>query len=142
MFLKTGKHLVLESLFNKVAGPKACNFTKKRLQHRCFPVNIAKFLRRIFFIEHFQWLLFLMNPHSKGIRPWFRRFNLNILNYEIVTNIRFLLLTLLLQYWNSKKRKVIKLVEHILLFHKTLLTHVLHVWYFRQAGPNAASNTL
>ena len=24
---------------------KACNFIKKRLQHSCFPVNIAKFLR-------------------------------------------------------------------------------------------------
>ena len=23
----------------------ACNFIEKRLQHRCFPVNIAKFLR-------------------------------------------------------------------------------------------------
>ena len=39
------KTLVLESLFNKAAGLKACNFIKKRLQHRCFPVNIAKFLR-------------------------------------------------------------------------------------------------
>ena len=36
---------MLESLFNKVACQKACNFIKKRLQHRCFPVNIAKFLR-------------------------------------------------------------------------------------------------
>ena len=36
---------VLKSLFNKVAGLKACSFIKKRLQHRCFPVNIAKFLR-------------------------------------------------------------------------------------------------
>ena len=44
---------VLESLFNKVAGLKAwrleglkaCNFIKKRLKGRCFPVNIAKFLR-------------------------------------------------------------------------------------------------
>ena len=35
----------MESLFNKVAGLKACNFIKKRLQHRCFLVNIAKFLR-------------------------------------------------------------------------------------------------
>ena len=26
-------------------------------QHRCFPVNIAKFLRRTFIIEHFRWLL-------------------------------------------------------------------------------------
>ena len=27
------------------AGLKACNFIKKRLQHRCFPVNLMKFLR-------------------------------------------------------------------------------------------------
>ena len=31
--------------FFKVAGLKAINFIKKRLQHRCFPVNIAEFLR-------------------------------------------------------------------------------------------------
>ena len=36
---------MLEFLFNKIAGLKACNFIKKRLQHRLFPVNIAKFLR-------------------------------------------------------------------------------------------------
>ena len=39
---------VLEYLFNKVAGPQACNFNPKRLQHRCFPVNFAKFLRAPF----------------------------------------------------------------------------------------------
>ena len=36
---------VLESLFNKAAALQVCNFIKKRLQHRCFPVIIAKFLR-------------------------------------------------------------------------------------------------
>ena len=36
---------MLESPFNKVAGLQACMFIKKRLQHKCFPVNIAKFLR-------------------------------------------------------------------------------------------------
>ena len=36
---------VLESLFNKAAGLQVCNFIKKRLQQRCFPVIIAKFLR-------------------------------------------------------------------------------------------------
>ena len=30
---------------------------KKRLWHRCFPHNFAKFLRTPFFIEHLQWLL-------------------------------------------------------------------------------------
>ena len=36
---------MLESLFKKVAGLKACNFIKKRHQQRRFPVNIVKFLR-------------------------------------------------------------------------------------------------
>ena len=34
---------MLESFFKvKVVGVKACNCIKKRLQHRPFPVNIAK----------------------------------------------------------------------------------------------------
>ena len=36
------------SFLNKVADLQACNFLKKRLQNRCFPVNIAKFLRAPF----------------------------------------------------------------------------------------------
>ena len=35
---------MLESLFNKAAVPQVNNFIEKRLQHRCFPVNIVKFL--------------------------------------------------------------------------------------------------
>ena len=48
---------VLESLLNKAADLKATKFTKKRLQDRGFPVNIAKFLRTPFFIEHFLYLV-------------------------------------------------------------------------------------
>ena len=51
---------MLESLFNNIVGLKACNFIKKRLQHRCFPLNIAKFLKTAFFIEHLYWLLLFM----------------------------------------------------------------------------------
>ena len=36
---------MLESLFNRDAGLKPCNFIKKRLQHRFFSMNIAKILR-------------------------------------------------------------------------------------------------
>ena len=36
---------VFEFLFNEVAGLGAGSFIKKRLQHRCFPVNFAKFVR-------------------------------------------------------------------------------------------------
>ena len=60
-FLKKGlQHRcfpVLESLFKKVAGLKARKSIKRRLQHRCFPVNIAKFLKTAFSIEHLWWLL-------------------------------------------------------------------------------------
>ena len=43
---------MLESVFNKVAGLQAYNFVKKRLQHRCYLVKFAKFLRTLFFTEH------------------------------------------------------------------------------------------
>ena len=35
----------------------AWSFIKKRLQHRCFTVSIAKFLRTPFYTEHLWWLL-------------------------------------------------------------------------------------
>ena len=46
------KALVLESFFNKHADLKACNFIKRRLQHRYLPVKSAKFIRTPFFPEH------------------------------------------------------------------------------------------
>ena len=39
----------------KLQGP--ATLLKKRLWHRCFPVNFAKFLRTLFLTEHLQWLL-------------------------------------------------------------------------------------
>ena len=39
---------MLESRFNKDVSLIACNFIKKRFQHMCFPVNIAKFLSTAF----------------------------------------------------------------------------------------------
>ena len=46
----TGKQLCLSLFFNKVAGlrPGPATLEKKRLWHRCFPVNVAKFLRTPF----------------------------------------------------------------------------------------------
>ena len=49
---------MLESSCNNVKGLKACNFIKKRLQHRSFPVKFEKILRRSTFTEHLWWLLF------------------------------------------------------------------------------------
>ena len=50
-FLLFTKTPVLESLFDNVAGLMACNVIKKRLQHRCFPVNITKFIRTSFLLN-------------------------------------------------------------------------------------------
>ena len=46
----TGKYLCLCLFFNKVAGlrPEVCSFIKKRLWHRCFPVDFVKSLRTPF----------------------------------------------------------------------------------------------
>ena len=38
----------VESPLTEVAGLKACNFIKKRLQYSRFPVNIAKFFTGCF----------------------------------------------------------------------------------------------
>ena len=46
-----------ESLFNKVADLRPATLLKKRLWHRCFPVNFANFLRTPLFAEHLSWLL-------------------------------------------------------------------------------------
>ena len=48
----TGKHLCWR--------PKACNFVKKRLQQRRFPVNTRNFLRTAFLIKHLRKVLLIV----------------------------------------------------------------------------------
>ena len=48
----TGKHLCQSLFFNKFAGLRSTTLLKKRLSHRCFPVNFAKFLRTPFLTKH------------------------------------------------------------------------------------------
>ena len=51
---------MLESPFNKVVDLKACNFVKKRLQRRCFPMKFVKFLRTPFLKEHLPWMFLIL----------------------------------------------------------------------------------
>ena len=51
---------MLESIFKKVADFYTCNFTKKRPQHRRFPVNTAEFLALLHFLPPPFPLLILM----------------------------------------------------------------------------------
>ena len=50
----TRKHLCQGLVWNKVTGLRAATLFKERLWHRC---STVKFLRTIFFIEQFWWLL-------------------------------------------------------------------------------------
>ena len=47
-FAKFTEHLCQSLFFNKVAGLRPAILLKKRLCHRCFPVNSVKFLRTRF----------------------------------------------------------------------------------------------
>ena len=44
----TGKPLCQSLFFNRVAGMRPATLFKKRLWHKCFPVNFPKFLRTLF----------------------------------------------------------------------------------------------
>ena len=57
------------SIFNKAADFQASFFIKKVLQHWCFPVKFAKFLRTPFFTEFLRWLLlFLFTKNVQRFR--------------------------------------------------------------------------
>ena len=87
---------MLESLFYKVEGLTTFNVTKKWLQHRCFPGNIAKFFRTPFLIEHLWWLLL---PLHVGIEYYVPRF----------------------QTWLDKTSEIFMLPECQLLYRKLAL---------------------
>ena len=46
----TGKQLCWSIFVIKLQAVRSANFFKKRPQHRCFPVNIARFLRTPMFV--------------------------------------------------------------------------------------------
>ena len=53
----TRKHLCQSSFFNKVAGLRPATLLKKRLWHRCFPMNFAKIpFWNTFSRKHLRWL--------------------------------------------------------------------------------------
>ena len=53
----SGKKLCWSFVLNKVEGLTPAALLKKRLLHRGFSTNFAKFLRTLFFIENVWWLL-------------------------------------------------------------------------------------
>ena len=65
-------HLCQSFVSTKVVGLRSATLLKKRLRHKCFPVNLAIFLRTPFLIEHLRWL-----PLISVFNAPFRLFLLN-----------------------------------------------------------------
>ena len=93
MLLKIHRKIsVLESLLE--SGLNACNFIENRLLHRCFPVNIAKFLITAF----------LQNTSSGCF--WFK--NINIKAHVFFINIsKFALIKTVLHGYSGILNSVI-----------------------------------
>ena len=50
--------------FSEAVARRPATLLKKRLWHRCFPVNFGKFLRTPFFTEHLRWLLLAVSVNQ------------------------------------------------------------------------------
>ena len=70
---------------------KACNFLKKRVQHRCFPVKFGNFLRTRFVTEHLRWVLLKIEhwPKMQGCKQELIREGDVSWNKEVSMNISF-----------------------------------------------------
>ena len=72
------KTAVLESLLNIAAGLKTSLHRPERLLHRCFPVNIVKFLRAPIFKEHLLRLLFYYLIASRSVTYFAPQYLINL----------------------------------------------------------------
>ena len=87
----TGKHLYQSLFFNKVRGLSPATLLKKRLWHRCFPVNFAQFPKTPFLQNTSGRLLLSFLPNVKIIgdkhkKLWLRMslFGLYLFKYFLI----------------------------------------------------------
>ena len=81
----TGQHLCQSLFFNKVEGLRPASLFKKRLWHRCFPVNFAKFLRTPFLQNTsrqllLNWSKLTITSRQCSSETLIRRLQLNLFN--------------------------------------------------------------
>ena len=82
----TGKHLCQRLFFNKVAGLRSATLLKKRLRHRCFPVNLVKFLRTNF-LQNTSGRLLLFTPLLRLGYNYDKKFPFSFHRYVHFANI-------------------------------------------------------
>ena len=75
--ISTGNHLCWSLFFNKIASRQACNFTKKRLQQRCFLMNMVKFLKTAILKNICEWLLLKLENQRlyRTFRDFFKQYH-------------------------------------------------------------------
>ena len=77
------------SPFLRMLQVRARNFTKKRNQHICFPVNIAKSLRTALFIGHLRWLLLKFKECGSHLLKLFILYNFRFVQGQNVFFLGF-----------------------------------------------------
>ena len=109
-------------MFFKIGVLQVCNFIKKRLQHRCFPVKLAKFLKTPFFKEQLWWLLlYILYTHGVtcNLSRWNNGYN-SIYKKESVSQL-FLYLHQTIALWVDSFSLNLNHLTHlyliILIFH-------------------------
>ena len=94
---------MLESLFNKVLTFRLATLLKRHsLQCKCFPVQLAKFLRTMFFTEHLRWLLLNIKSCLDLFLGTFSFFRLSKYANFIRASLMFLQLTVEIKKKNLK----------------------------------------
>ena len=84
-----GKAPVLESLFDKIAGLRTCNFSKNRLQHRFFSCEICEIFKNPYFEEDLRttafdrWLKNVKCIKNSSYLPFSWRRSLSYRNHSI-----------------------------------------------------------
>ena len=92
----TRKQLCESLFFNKVAGLRPATLLKKRLWHKCFPINFVKFLRTPFYKEH----LFTKNT-SDGCFCWESGSTSKICSFRIIiiiSNFRIIIIIINIKF--------------------------------------------
>ena len=100
---------------NTCAWPKPATLLKKRLWHRCFSVNFAKFLRTPFLTEHLRWLL-LEIRHCHFYFQLDHSVTESYLGWVTSAySLGRLLASIVFGYWSDKRRAMEPLIVSIVL---------------------------
>ena len=94
----TGKHLCQSLFFNKFAGVRSATLLNKRLWHKCFPLNFAKFIRPHLSLQDISNGCFCIQPSRvqeiwfkkklQRVKPWYKRRNNFGFHETVLTELR------------------------------------------------------